>query len=45
MSTLQLDPKVSLVSIGRLAVYPGVGHGINVLKPQWCVEQIQEFLQ
>lgn len=28
----------------HLAVYPHVGHGINVLKPHWCVQQIQEFL-
>lgn len=28
----------------RLAVYPQVGHGINVLKPHWCIQQIQEFL-
>ena len=28
----------------RLAVYPKVGHGINVLKPEWCAEQVREFL-
>jgi 3-oxoadipate enol-lactonase len=28
----------------RLAVYPKLGHGINVLKPEWCAEQIREFL-
>jgi 3-oxoadipate enol-lactonase len=29
----------------RLAAYPGVGHGINVLKPEWCVQQVREFLE
>jgi pimeloyl-ACP methyl ester carboxylesterase len=28
----------------RLAVYPNLGHGINVLQPKWCTEQIREFL-
>lgn len=28
----------------QLAVYPGVGHGINVLQPRWCVRQLREFL-
>jgi 3-oxoadipate enol-lactonase len=28
----------------RLAVYPQLGHGINVLKPEWCAQQIREFL-
>jgi 3-oxoadipate enol-lactonase len=28
----------------RLAVYPKVGHGINVLKPEWCTEQVRDFL-
>ena len=28
----------------RLAVYPKLGHGINVLKPEWCAEQIRGFL-
>ncbi len=28
----------------RLAVYPRVGHGSNILHPQWCVQQIREFL-
>jgi hypothetical protein len=28
----------------RLAVYLRVGHGINILHPQWCVQQIREFL-
>ena len=23
----------------HLAVYPKLGHGINVLQPQWCVQQ------
>lgn len=29
----------------RLAVYPKLGHGINVLKPEWCIEQIRSFLE
>lgn len=29
----------------HLAVYPKLGHGINVLQPQWCVQQVREFLQ
>jgi hypothetical protein len=28
----------------HLAVHPDVGHGINVLHPQWCVQQVQEFV-
>jgi 3-oxoadipate enol-lactonase len=28
----------------RLVVYPKVGHGINVLKPEWCAEQVRDFL-
>jgi 3-oxoadipate enol-lactonase len=29
----------------RLAVYPKLGHGINVLKPEWCAQQMREFLE
>ena len=28
----------------RLVVYPGLGHGINAIHPEWCVQQIREFL-
>jgi 3-oxoadipate enol-lactonase len=28
----------------RLAVHPDVGHGINVLKPEWCIQHIRDFL-
>ena len=28
----------------RLEVYPGLGHGINAIYPEWCVAQIREFL-
>ena len=28
----------------RLAVHPNLGHGINVLKPEWCAEHIRDFL-
>ena len=28
----------------RLEVYPRLGHGINVLRPEWCVERLREFL-
>ena len=28
----------------RLVVYPRLGHGINVLYPEWCAHQIREFL-
>jgi 3-oxoadipate enol-lactonase len=28
----------------HLAVHPNVGHGINVLRPQWCVQQVREFV-
>jgi len=28
----------------RLAVYPTVGHGTNVLHPHWCIQQIRTFL-
>ena len=28
----------------RLEVYPGLGHGINVIHPEWCVQRVREFL-
>ncbi len=28
----------------RLDIHPGVGHGINVLYPDWCIEQMRRFL-
>ena len=28
----------------RLVVYPGLGHGINAIYPEWCVKQIREFI-
>jgi pimeloyl-ACP methyl ester carboxylesterase len=28
----------------HLAVYPKLGRGINVFKPEWCIQQIREFL-
>ncbi len=28
----------------RLVVYPGLGHGINAIYPEWCVAQLREFL-
>ena len=28
----------------RLVVYPGLGHGINAIYPQWCTQQVREFL-
>ena len=28
----------------RLVVYPGLGHGINAIHPDWCVQQVREFL-
>lgn len=28
----------------RLEVYPGLGHGINVIHPEWCVQRMREFL-
>ena len=28
----------------HLVVYPGLGHGINAIHPEWCVAQIREFL-
>ena len=28
----------------RLVVYPGLGHGINAIHPEWCVQQVREFL-
>ena len=27
-----------------LVVYPGLGHGINAIYPEWCVAQVREFL-
>ena len=28
----------------QLVVYPGLGHGINAIRPEWCAQQVQEFL-
>ena len=28
----------------RLEVYPGFGHGINAIHPEWCVQRVREFL-
>ena len=27
----------------RLVVYPGLGHGINAIYPEWCTRQVREF--
>jgi pimeloyl-ACP methyl ester carboxylesterase len=27
-----------------LVVYPKLGHGINVIYPKWCTQQVREFL-
>ena len=28
----------------HLEIYRGLGHGINVIYPEWCVQQIRQFL-
>lgn len=28
----------------RLVVYPGLGHWINAIYPEWCVQQVREFV-
>ena len=28
----------------RLEVFPGLGHGINVIHPEWRVQRVREFL-
>jgi pimeloyl-ACP methyl ester carboxylesterase len=28
----------------RLEVYPKLGHGINVIHPEWCTLKVREFL-
>ena len=28
----------------HLVVYPGLGHGINAIYPEWCVAQVREFI-
>ncbi len=28
----------------RLVTYPGLGHGINAIHPEWCVARLLEFL-
>ena len=28
----------------RLVVYPGLGHGINAIYPEWCTRQVREFV-
>ena len=32
------------ISNCRLVVYPKLGHGINVIYPKWCTQQVREFL-
>jgi pimeloyl-ACP methyl ester carboxylesterase len=27
----------------RLVVYPGLGHGVNAIYPEWCTQQVREF--
>ena len=27
-----------------LVAPPGLGHGINAIRPCWCVQQVREFL-
>ena len=27
-----------------LVAYPGLGHGINAIHPEWCVQQVRDFL-
>jgi pimeloyl-ACP methyl ester carboxylesterase len=28
----------------RLVTWPGLGHGVNVIYPEWCVDRMREFL-
>ena len=28
----------------RLEVWPGLGHGVNAIYPEWCVGRLREFL-
>ena len=28
----------------RLVVYPGLGHGINAIYPEWCTRQVRQFV-
>ena len=28
----------------QLVVYPGLGHGINAIYPEWCTQQVREFV-
>ncbi len=28
----------------RLVVYPGLGHGVNAIYPEWCTEQVRKFV-
>ena len=28
----------------RLVVYPGLGHGINAIHPEWCTRQVRQFV-
>ena len=28
----------------RLVVYPGLGHGINAIHPEWCTQQVRKLL-
>ena len=27
-----------------LVVCPGLGHGINAIHPEWCIQQVREFV-
>jgi pimeloyl-ACP methyl ester carboxylesterase len=28
----------------QLVVYPGLGHGINAIHPEWCTQQVRQFV-
>ena len=28
----------------RLVVYPGLGHSIDAIHPEWCTQQVREFV-
>ena len=40
----QQEFMASEIPNSRLDVWPGLGHGVNVIYPEWCVHRMREFL-
>lgn len=41
----QVEQMSTLMPQAKIVSFPGIGHGLNLLEPRWCVDQIRSFLQ